>query len=129
MLLTYCRNEEGGEQLFLLPKGTLEAWLRPVGRDGAWVYESEQAEADMTPDFERVKGAPVRELLLDQLAEMLGVSRQELGSVPFLEIAKHAAPPPANRRQRHPRSRQRTCQRRSDIASAGRSNIASVLNA
>ncbi len=111
MLVTYCRNEEGGEQLFLLPKGTLEAWLRPVGPDGAWVYESQQAETDMTLDFARVKGDPVRDLLLGQLAELMGVARTDLSSVPFHDIARMAAPPPTIRRQRRPRSRQRTLAR------------------
>jgi hypothetical protein len=37
----------------------------------------------MTLDFDRVKGDPVRELLLDQLAALLGVPRQDLRTVPF----------------------------------------------
>jgi len=111
MLLTYCQNENGEEQLFLLPKATLEAWLRPVGPDGAWVYESQQAEIDLTLDFEKVKAAPVRELLLDELADKLGVTRDVLPTVPFAEIIKLVAPTSANRRQRRPRGRQQTLTR------------------
>ena len=111
MMLTYCRNEEGGELLFLLPKGTLEAWLRPVGPDGAWVYESQQAEADLTIDYERVKAEPVREVLMDELAALLGVSRDALPAVSFHDIARHAAPAPTARRQRRARGRQRALAR------------------
>ena len=111
MLLTYCRNEEGGELLYLLPKGTLDAWLRPVGPDGEWVYESQQAETDMTPDFERVKAEPVKDLLLHELAALLGVNRAKLFSVPFHHIARLAAPLPIARRERRPRGRQRVLAR------------------
>jgi len=107
MLLTYCRNEAGEEQLFLLPKATLEAWLRPVGEAGAWVYESHQADTDITPDFQHSKAEPVREMLLDQLAALVGVGRDRLSDVPFRDLAKFAVPPPMARRQRAPASRRK----------------------
>ena len=111
MLLTYCRNDAGEEQLFLLPKGTLEAWLRPVGEDGRWVYESQAAEADMTPDFENAKSVPVRALLLDELAQRLGVTLEKLPDVAFSDIVRLATPPPGGRRQRVPVSRRKAMAR------------------
>jgi hypothetical protein len=111
MMLTYCRDDEGQERLYLLPKATLEVWLAPDGADGRWIYHWQQADTDGTPDFERVKAIPVREALLADLAKLMGVPVAELPQVPFLDIARHAGLHPdqrtgrvANRRRSNSRS-------------------------
>ena len=92
MLLTYCRDEAGQERLYLLPKGTVDVWLEPVGCDGRWAYHCQQAETDITLDFERVKAAPVREALFLELAALVGCEPSRLDTVPFVAFLDHVTP-------------------------------------
>lgn len=106
MLLTYCRNDDGAERLYLLPRGSLDAWLEPTP-DGGWSYHAAPAEGDVFADFKTTKGEPTQRHLIAMLAAAVGVAPAQLPSIPFQRLALLAAPIPTPTRSRLPRSRER----------------------
>ncbi|MGE3916618.1 MAG: hypothetical protein AB7F78_13055 [Hyphomicrobiaceae bacterium] len=104
MIVTFTRNADGLERVYLGGKGSLECWIEPKTDKTGWTFHLDEAvTGNRLSDADRRDWA-VHTLLA--LADVLGVAPDALAAVPFEAIAAlHESDPYAGRRVASPRRR------------------------
>lgn len=105
MVITHTQDRNGNVRIYLGGKSSLECWIEPQGKDGAWQFKCDQAVSGnfIAPSGQREYASH----LLLRLARKLCVAPADLADVPFEAIAAlHDANPFESRRVAMPRRKQ-----------------------